>query len=379
MDNFVIYNPTTLHFGKGVVEKLGNIVRHHGTRVLLVYGKGSVKKSGAYDDVMRQLINEGVGVIEYSGIKPNPIIEDVDAAASLGREKKVDVIVAVGGGSVIDSAKAIAITIPVKHSGWEFYAGKAKPSKAVPLFGVLTLAATGTEMNQFAVIQNHSAGQKNGYGHPLMYPAHSFLDPTYTLSVPKDHTAYGIADLMAHCLENYFSRVEASLTDRFIFSILREAIEFGPELLNNLNNYTLRARIMYAATAALNGLTVIGKGMGDWGVHAIGHHLSLLYGLPHGATLTIIYPAWLKFWKHKTAGQIEKLGKEVFGVHGVEETITSLESFFRQIECPVRMSEAIPSGFDVPELHGLLVKNRAGGNHFKYTPSQMQDLLKLAL
>ncbi len=378
MENFVMYNPTRLHFGKGVVGKMPEILSGFGKKVLLVYGKGSVKKNGAYRDVVNQLVQAGTEIFEYSGIKPNPVIEDVDAAAQLGRDKKVNVIVAVGGGSVIDSAKAIAITIPVGHSGWDFFNGAQKPSRAIPLISVLTLAATGTEMNMFAVVQNDEAGQKNGYGHPLMYPTHSLLDPTYTLSVPKDHTAYGIADLMAHCLENYFGRADAPLTDRFIFSILREAVENGHKLLANLSDYELRARIMYAATVALNGTTAIGKGMGDWGVHSIGHHLSLLYGTPHGASLTIIYPAYLKVFKSEAAPAIERLGREVFGVIGMDETILKLEEFFASIGCPVRISESISSEYNEQALLNLLIRNKAGGNNFRLNAPRLEKLLELA-
>ncbi|MDP2424480.1 MAG: iron-containing alcohol dehydrogenase [Bacteroidales bacterium] len=378
MENFIMHNPTTLHFGRSVVEKLAPIASSYGRRVLLVYGKGSAKRSGAYVDVLRQLKNINAEVFEFSGIQSNPLIEDVDAAAQLGREKQVDMIIAIGGGSVIDSAKAISITMPVIHSGWVFYAGKAKPSKAIPLIAVLTLAATGSEMNQFSVVQNHAAGMKNGFGHPLMYPVHSFLDPSYTLSVPRDYTAFGIADLMAHCLENYFGLGHAPLTDHFIFSILTEALEAGPQLLNDLDNYDLRARIMYAATMALNGLTTFGKGMGDWGVHSIGHHLSLLYGLPHGATLTVMYPAWMKLYQSALEPQLLKLGKHLFGLEDAGETIQRLESFFISIGCPVRITNSLPEGIDPKPLIDLMIRNRAGGNHYKFSPLQLEKLIDLA-
>ena len=364
MQNFIAYNPTKLHFGKDVLSGLAASLPLYGKRVLLLYGKGSIIRTGLYDRVMQILRQAGMEVAEYGGIKPNPIVEDVDAAAALGRKHKADVILAVGGGSVIDSAKIISLTIPVEHSGWDFYSGKAKPVQAVPLVAVLTLAATGTEMNRFAVISNHAEGKKQGYGHALCYPRESFLDPTLTISVPKDHTGYGIADLVAHCLEMYFGAGDASLSDRFITSVVREAMEYGPQLLDNLNDYDLRARIMYAATMALNGLTANGKVSGDWAVHSMGHVLSLLYDTPHGASLTIAYPAWLKYFKEPMRDRIAALGTELFREPlDADATILRLEGFFRQIGCPVRLAD-INVGPDQQEalVNGFIVNEVNGGN-----------------
>lgn len=377
MENFTIYNPTTLHFGKDVNQKLANVIKTYGQRVLLVYGRESIKKNGIYEQVMAQMKSAGAKVFEYSGIKSNPIVEDVDAAARLGRENNVDVVLAVGGGSVIDSAKIISITIPVQQSAWDFYKDKSKPQQAVPLIAVLTLAATGTEMNMFAVIQNNAEGQKSGYGHKLMYPAHSFLDPAYTNSVPADYTAYGIADLIAHCLENYFGKGKASLTDRFIFSIISDAVEFAPKVLAEPDNYENRAAIMYAATAALNGMTSFGKGMGDWGVHSVGHVLSLLFDIAHGASLTIVYPAWMKFHKNELESEIVHLGKSVFGTQSADGAIAAFERFFRSIGCPVSLAEAGIGSDKKQEILESMKYNKVQGNHHKFTYGQMERLLDL--
>jgi alcohol dehydrogenase YqhD (iron-dependent ADH family) len=379
MENFTIYNPTTLHFGKDVIQKLANVTKAYGQRVLLVYGRESIKKNGIYDQVMAQLKSAGAEVFEYSGIKPNPIVEDVDAAAKLGRENNVDIVLAVGGGSVIDSAKVISIAIPVQHSAWDFYSDKAKPQQAVPLIAVLTLAATGTEMNMFAVIQNHKEGRKKGYGHKLMYPAHSFLDPAYTYSVPADYTAYGIADLIAHCLENYFGKGKATLTDHFIFSIISDAIEYAPKVLAEPNNYENRAAIMYAATAALNGLTSFGKGMGEWGVHSVGHVLSLLFDIAHGASLTIVYPAWMKFHKNELETEIAHLGKSVFRTQSADEAIAAFEKFFSSNGCPVNLADAGIGSDKKQEILESMKYNKVQGNHQKFTHSQMEELLDLML
>ena len=312
MENFIAHNPTALHFGRNVLSGLGPVVRNYGKKVLFVYGKGSIKTSGLYDQIAGSLKAINAEVFEYGGIKSNPVVEDVDAAAEIGRKNNVDVILAAGGGSVIDSAKIISVTIPVSHSGWDFYTRKTHPKKAIPLIAVLTLAATGTEMNPFAVLSNHETMIKDGYGNKLLYPAHSFLDPQLTFTVPRDYTAYGIADLIAHCFEAFFGYGDATLSDRFIISIIREAMEYGPRLLDDLHNYELREKIMYAATMALNGLTLNGKVSGDWGVHAIGHCLSLLYDIPHGASLTIVYPAWMRYIKDRIPERIAFLGSNLF-------------------------------------------------------------------
>ncbi|MEI6575712.1 MAG: iron-containing alcohol dehydrogenase [Bacteroidota bacterium] len=376
MENFTAYNPTTLHFGKDVINDLGATISKYGNKVLLVYGKNSIKQNGIYDQVMAQLKKAKCVVYEYSGIRPNPIVDDVDAAASLGRAKEVDVILAIGGGSVIDSAKVISVSVPVYHSAWEFYTGKSKPQTAIPLVAVLTLAATGTEMNPFAVLQNQKTKQKWGWGCPLTYPKHSFLDPSFTLSVPRDYTAYGVADLVAHALEAYFGKGEASLSDRIVYAIIKEAIENGPKLLENLGDYNYRTSIMYAATLALNGITMSGRVSGDWGVHGLGHVLSVLYDLPHGASLTIVFPAWLRVIAERDPERIINLGKNLFNVNTIDDTIASVEAMFKSFECPIRMSQTrMP--YEPELLLQTMVKNKANGNNHKLSEEDYQKIIGL--
>ncbi len=362
-DQFVIYNPVKLHFGKQVVGKLGKAASSIGSKALLIYGKGSVKRNGAYDDAVNSLKSKGIEIVEYHGIKPNPVVEDVDKAAALGRKEQVDMVVAVGGGSVLDSAKYIAITIPAGHSCWDFATGKEKPVSAVPVLGVLTLAATGSEMNPLGVVQHDQEKKKIGYGHPLMFPRHSFLDPSYTTSVPANYTAYGIVDLIAHALEGWFGEGDASLTDRFIISIIKEAIEYGPRLMADLTNYDLRAKIMFAATMALNGLTNQGKKSGDWGVHGIGHAMSVLWDIPHGASLSIAFPAWLTLQQNRIPERIEALGYATFNTNTAEDTIREMKNFFRKPGSPVSLSEAgvIAGEKEQQELFEVMKINKVNG------------------
>lgn len=377
MENFIAYIPTQLHFGKGVIEGLSEACLPFGKNVLLMYGKGSVTKNGSYNDSVAQLKKAGAKVTEYNGIKPNPVVEDVDSAAKAGIENKVDMIVAVGGGSVIDSAKITAICIHDKVKAWDVVTRRVKPKGAIPLITVLTLAATGTEMNSVAVLQNHQTDEKLGYGHPSMYPRHSFLDPTYTQSVPANYTAYGVVDLVAHCLEAYFGAGDASLSDRFVESIIKEAMQYGPELMKDLKNYDLRARIMWAATNALNGLTSYGRVSGDWAVHGLGHVLSYLYDTPHGASLSIVYPAWLRLMKERVPERISRLGIQLFNNGDVDATIQGLENFFKLIGSPVRLREIQIDESKFSEIIRVMNHNRVSGMNLVLTAEDREKILKL--
>jgi alcohol dehydrogenase YqhD (iron-dependent ADH family) len=363
MENFIAHNPTKVHFGKDIVGELGEVATQLGRKALLVYGRGSVLRNGSYNDTKDQLDKAGIEVIEYSGIKPNPVIEDVDEAAGMGIEHSVDMVVAVGGGSVIDSAKIIAICITEQCRGWDVMKGLVDPERVIPILAVLTLAATGSEMNAVAVVQNMQTMEKFGYRHPLMFPSHSFLDPAYTCSVPADHTGYGIADLVAHVLESYFGQGDASLSDRFAASIILEAMEYGPKLMNDLNNYDLRARIMWAATNALNGLLAGGRANGEFTSHALGHQLSLLYDTIHGASLSIAFPAWMRHMKPIIGQRLEKLGHDLFGNASAERTIEGLESFFKEVQCPIRLGDIGINLDKRNEIVSLMIKNKVNGKN----------------
>jgi hypothetical protein len=377
--NFTAYNPTRLHFGEGVIDKLGKVTFGYGKKALFLYGKGSAVKFGYYDQVMDQLKSAGLNIVEYSGIKPNPIIEDVREASLLAKKHKVDVIVALGGGSVIDSAKIIALSVATGEDGWDIMKHKVTADKALPLVCILTLAATGTEMNAAAVVQNHQTGEKIGYVNPETFPKESFLDPSFTVSVPKNYTAYGIVDLIAHALEVYFGEGEPSVIDDFTFAIIKDAMKAGPELLSHPENVDLRAKIMLDATLALNGITSYGKKGGDWGVHSIGHELSLLFDTPHGATLSIAYPAWLRLHKDRCPGRISKLGKNLFGTESVDETIDGITKFFQQIQSPVNLSEAkIPTG-QKQAILTQMSSNQVSGSFHKLAKNDLAKLVDFML
>jgi len=377
MENFTIDNPVKIHFGKDVLQKLPESIAQYGNKILLVYGKESIKASGLYEQILKLL--HGFEIIEYQGIKSNPIIEDVDAAAKVGRENQVDLVLAVGGGSVIDSAKVIAATIPVEHSGWDFMNGSKTPQEAIPLIDILTLAATGTESNMFAVIQNQETMEKIGWGSPLVYPKESFLDPQLTYSVSPDYTAFGIIDLVAHSLEAYFGKGDSPLADRVIYGIIEEAMDIGMATINNPENYELRARVMYAALLALNGTTSHGRAYADWGVHAIGHELSLLYDLPHGLTLAIAYPAWFRLQSERIPGRIIELGTALFGDKNVKDTIMGFENFFAELGSPLRLSQLGFGDKEKQEIIAQMKKNEVSGYHHKLSGDDYERLVEFMM
>ena len=378
MENFVAYNPVQLHFGKGIVSDLGKTVRQYGTKALLVYGKGSVKKNGSYDDVVSQLEKFGIEVTEYSGIKSNPVIEDVQNAVKLGIEKQVDMVIALGGGSVIDSAKMIALCIPGNHEAWKVMKMKAFPKESLPVITVLTLAATGSEMNMFAVVQNPETGEKMAHKNPLIFPKHSFLDPVYTYSVSPEYTAYGIADLIAHTFEAFFAAGKADLSDRFVQAIVQEAMRYALPVLKEPENYDYRANIMWIATCALNGTTAHGRaGSGDWGVHAIGHTLSVLYDTPHGASLSIAYPAWLKLMKKRIPERIKRLANLIFNINECDDFIAKLETFFRQIKSPVRLQEIGIDESKKQEIIDAMIKTKVNGYYQEMSEEDLAEITGL--
>jgi alcohol dehydrogenase YqhD (iron-dependent ADH family) len=367
MENFSYYNPTKIIFGKNEVDRIGSEAALIGKKAIVLIGKGSAKKTGLYARVISSLNMYSIKSVTYEGIKSNPLYQDADEAVLLAKEFGADMVIAIGGGSVIDTAKAVAMGVYVEHSVWDFYLQKAKPEKALPLLNILTLAATGTEMNSSTVLQDTESGMKKGYSAPVLFPKLSILDPTLTYTVPATYTAYGIADLIAHCLEVYFGKGEAPLSDHYIASILKLATVYGPKVIENPEDYDARANIMWLATNALNGSLVNGKGNGDWGSHLYEHTLSVLYDVAHGAGLSIVFPAWMKHFAPKFQGKLAFLAKMVFDVnegseeHQAEQFIVKLEAFFKQIHTPVRLAEVGILKADKAKILENLQQNKVSG------------------
>lgn len=377
MENFVWDIPTKLHFGRDVHEKIRNVLPEFGSRALLIRGGDSLVRNGVYEKILQEIEAAGMEYAEYSGIKPNPRIEDVRKATELSRSFSPDIILAVGGGSVIDSAKAVAAASLYDNDPWDLYTGVLKSEKVIPIIAVLTLAATGTEMNPFSVVQNRETGLKSAFSNKNVAPVHSFLNPAFTISVPRNYTAYGISDLVAHAMEAYFGVGDATLADRFVVSIIQEAREFGPALLRETDNYDLRAKIMYAATCALNETTMFGRLGGDWGVHSFGHVFSLLYDIPHGATLSAVYPAWLRLMKDRIPDRIKEFGKAVFGTENCDECIVEVEKMFSSFLSPTNLKDLKLSQYSRKEIVEHLVKSKASGYFHKLDADDYERILDL--
>ncbi len=378
MENFVAYNPTKLVFGRNVIEQLPDYIKNFGSKVLLLTGKGNVKKYGYYDSVLTQLYKAGKQVFEFSGIQPNPRLQDAEKAVAFAREKQIDCILALGGGSVIDTAKMANMGYANAMPIWEIMKHKEVPKQKVPLVAVLTLAATGTEMNGAAVLQNMQIKEKIGYYSPLMYPDVSFLDPTYTFSVGREQTVNGMVDLIAHSLEAYFSDGDAPLSDRFVAANILETFDYAEALLQNPTDYELRARMMWTASIAENGTTMYGrKTAGDWGTHALAHHISLLWDTAHGQTLSVMFPAWMKANQERIENRLKYLGYLLTGnaKTSASESIQILENFFNKIGAPTRFEQLGLKPNDKRELLDLWLQNRPSGYHIKLTESDYQNII----
>src|SRR5690554_1293164 len=295
MKNFSFYSPTMIKFGQGSISKLNTIVMGKYSRVLLHYGGGSIKKNGVYDETMEELEKAGVKVFELGGVKPNPRLSLVREGIKLVKNNNIDLILAVGGGSVIDSAKAIALGAATEEDIWDYFLGKEKVRAALPVGVVLTIPATGSEASMGTVITNEENSLKLSVNHDILRPIFAIMDPTYTLSLPEDQTFAGVMDILSHIFERYFSNtLNVDFTDYLCEGAIKSVIKNAYSLKKDPNDYNARAEIMIAGTFAHNGLMGLGR-QDDWASHLIAHQLSALYDTTHGVSLAIIFPAWMKY------------------------------------------------------------------------------------
>lgn len=347
MKNFSYQNPTKLIFGEGQIEALKSELPQYGTRILLVYGGGSIKRNCLYDQLLTILNSLSIKVQELGGVEPNPRLATVHKGIELSREHQVEFILAVGGGSVLDCAKAIAAGAKYDGDVWDIISGKSSGAAALPLGSILTLAATGSEMNNNSVITNWETKEKLGWSSPLTYPKFSILDPVYTYSVPKDQTVYGMVDIMSHVFEQYFHHVKNTpLQDRYCESLLKTVIETAPMLIENLENYEYRETILYAGTMALNKTLGMGT-QGEWSTHEIEHAVSAVYDIPHGGGLAILFPNWMKHVLDENVGRFKQFAVRVFDIETEGKTdreiavegIEALRSFWSSIGAPARLAD----------------------------------------
>lgn len=338
------FTPTHVYFGAGAEGTAGEVLRADGVRkVLIHYGTGSVRKSGLLDRVEKSLEACGIEYVELGGAVPNPRVSLVRKGIALAEAEKVDLILAVGGGSVLDSAKAIGYGVCGGGDVWDFYCGKRKPEGSLPVASILTLSATGSEMSDSSVITNDETEitYKRGCNSDFGRIRYAFLNPELTYTVSAYQTSCGAADIIMHTLERYFhSGYALELTDQLSFTLLRTVIENAPIALEEPDNYDARANLMWAGSLSHNGLMAAGNpNNGDWACHQMEHELSAEYDVAHGAGLAAIWGSWARYTLGVAPERFAKLGEGVFGINDPERTIEAVESFFKAINMPVSLGE----------------------------------------
>lgn len=388
MLNFSYQNGTKLIFGKNTENNIGEEVKKYSSKILLHYGGGSIKSTGLYNKIINSFNTSGIEVIELSGVKPNPRISLVREGISICRKENIDFIVAVGGGSVIDSAKAIAAGVNYKGDVWDLFTGTQINHEIVKLATVLTIPAAGSETSSGCVITNEDGWMKRSTGHPNMRPVFSILNPELTFTLSKYQTSCGVADMLAHVMERYFvNEKHVDLTDRLCEATMKSIIENGLRLMKNPNDYNARAEIMLCGTVAHNGSLDMGRG-GDWASHDIEHELSGIYDIAHGAGLSIIFPAWMRFVYKHDLNRFAQFGNRVFNLdvnfNNLEETallaIKELEEFFKNIELPVSFKDANLPSDKIEEMARKLVSDTDHvGSFVEIREKEALEIYKLAL
>ena len=388
MNNFNFYSPTEFLFGKDTEHEVGKLVKKHGgTNVLIHYGGGSIIKSGLLASVEKSLKAENINYILLGGVVPNPTDKLVYEGIELCRKNNIDLILPVGGGSAIDSAKAIAAGVPYKGDFWDFFDGKAYPEQAVKVATVLTIPAAGSEGSSATVITKEDGMLKRGMGSEALRPVFSIMNPVLTYTLPAEQTAYGIADMTAHILERYFTNTTGvEVTDRYCEATLLTIINEGPKLFKNPEDYDARANIMWAGTVAHNGICGVGREE-DWATHALEHELSALYDCAHGAGLAVIFPAWLEYNVDVDVDRFVQFATRVFGIENTGDKkevamkgIKALKDFFSSIGLPVNFEELKANEADIDKLIKVLTINTGGtvGNFKKLTMEDAKNIYKLA-
>ncbi|MBK8807496.1 MAG: iron-containing alcohol dehydrogenase [Bacteroidales bacterium] len=342
MNNFEFHNPTKLIFGKGTISNLDKLIAPE-KKILLTYGGGSIKKNGVYDQVKKALKNHNV--IEFGGIEPNPKYETLLKAVELVKKENIDFLLPVGGGSVIDGTKFIAAAVKLDSDPWNILNGKAQIKAALPIGAILTLPATGTEMNGNSVISKLATKEKYGFSSKYVYPVFSILDPETCFSLPDIQIANGIVDAFVHVMEQYLTYpVNSPLQDRMAESILITLTEVGPKALKNKTDYNEMANFMWCATMALNG--AISRGVAeDWTTHIIGHELTALHEIDHAQTLAVVLPGVMSVMRENKKEKILQYGQRVWGVNSsnantaIDETIAKTEQFFESMGIPTKLNK----------------------------------------
>ena len=389
MNNFVFYSPTEFVFGKATEMQVGALARKHGARkVMIVYGGGSVVRSGLLDRVKQSLQEAGIEYCLMSGVQPNPVDTKVYEGIEFCRREQADMLLPVGGGSVIDTAKAIAAGVLYEGDFWDFYIGKAKVTKALKVAVVLTIPAAGSEGSGNTVITKLDGLQKLSLRVPeVLRPVFSIMNPELTYTLPPFQTACGVADMMAHIMERYFTNTqEVEIGDRLCEGTLMAIINEAPKAMRNPEDYGARANLMWAGMIAHNGTCGVGCEE-DWASHFLEHEISAIYGVTHGAGLSVIFPAWMTWMVEHNVGKIAQYAVRVWGVPESEdkkavalEGIGKLKAFFSSLGLPVTFKELGIENPDIDRLADSLHRNKGElvGNYVKLTKQDSKEIYHLA-
>lgn len=384
MQNFDYMTPTRLIFGRDAIAKLPEVMTQFGKKILLTYGGGSIKKIGLYQKVLEML--KGYDIVELPGIQPNPKYDpSVLDGVRLCKEHNVDVILSVGGGSVLDCSKAIAAGAKYDGDPWDLISYKVKAKAALPIVDIITLAATGSEYDCGGVISRTETNDKIGYIDPLLFPVVSILDPVYTFTVSKKQTAAGIADAMNHTIEQYFVEDSTLLNDGFCESMLRSLMTNGRKCLENPEDYTARAEMMLACTYGCNGILALGNSYSGWPCHGIEHALSAYYDITHGEGLAIITPRWMRhILSERTMDRFVKYGINVFGIDPTlpkqeiaGKAIDATYEFFESINIPMHLRDVGINDSRIDEMAHHIAVNE--GLDKAYAPLTEQDIKEILL
>ncbi|MGM0597265.1 MAG: iron-containing alcohol dehydrogenase [Myxococcota bacterium] len=375
MHNFEFYNPVRIIFGKNSIKKLPNFI-DKSYKILLTYGGGSIKENFVYEEVKNSLDN--YNIVEFGGIEPNPKYETLMEAVKIARKESIDFILAVGGGSVIDGTKFISAAIDFDGDPWDILSRHAPVKSAVPFGTVLTIAATGSEMNARAVISCAKTNEKLVFKSEKVFPKFSILDPRTTYTLPKKQTVNGIVDAFIHVLEQYLTQqINSPLQDRQAEAVLKTIIEEAPKVLESPKNYAARANIMWCATNALNRTLGVGV-VQDWSTHIIAHEFTALFKLDHARTLSVVLPSLLRIQKKEKADKLFLYGKEIWKLEGdknsiITEAINKTEEFFRSMDVKTKISE-----YDIPRQELQKIPERFKDKGIKLGENKNIDADKIA-
>jgi len=363
MQNFVFENPTKIIFGKGQIAKIGKEVGKFGRKVLMIYGQGSIKRNGVYDQVVASIREAGLELVEFSGVKSNPVLSCALEGIEVAKKEKVDVILAVGGGSVMDTAKTIAAGALTDDDVWEYFVYTKAVRSAIPILTVVTISASASEMNPAAVITREDSNQKYSFRSPFVQPKTSILDPTVLFTLSPAYSAYSAVDTIAHMLEPYFVNTEPNsfLQDRLVEGLMKTVMENTDAILKDPEDYEARANMMWAAILGFNGTTTAGMGRIGLPAHMMEHSLSAMYDIAHGAGLSILLPGWMQYAVEKYPAKFARLARNVFDVVEDDDLkagmagIGRLKEWFASIGSPVSLGEAKIPAEDI----GKIAKNAA--------------------